>query len=96
MLCKLCNYNFRPLEYGLIKTCIEQKYCTNCPKRVGCKTRYNFYSSNDLEFEFKLQSIEIFLMLKLKFPEDSTLEAEENLRLKRKQEMALYPFFSYT
>lgn len=86
------SYNFRPLNYTLLRTCAETRYCTNCSCRIGCKIRYDFYTSN---FELYLQLAEIQVKSSGRVSSTSAFEITDFIREKRDREMISYPKFSY-
>lgn len=48
------EYNFRPDDEEFYDCCAKQDYCTTCPKRMGCRLRYDFYVSDE-KFEHNLR-----------------------------------------
>lgn len=87
-------YNFRPLDEKLFITCVNNTSCTDCPLRVGCKIRYDFYAE-DLSYETALQLAEIYVMAKMHIPGKATEEAVCHIRRKRECEIIINPHFSY-
>lgn len=84
----------RPIDNELLETCLSIDFCRDCPKRIGCRLRYEFYN-DDSYFEICLQLAEIYVMKTHNLSSDSTLEASNNIRRKRKCEIMTNPSFSY-
>lgn len=89
------KYNFRPLDHELFETCVTIDYCKDCPKRIGCRIRYDFYP-DDLSYEITLQLTEFYAVKKAHFPSDIASHAAQHIRKKREREIMMHPRFSYT
>jgi len=82
-----------------ISKCTKEISCTACKMRTGCPIRPIFYL-NDKEFEMYLQSAEIVVDDTMKKITDSetaekyAFSSVEGIRLKRLQELTLYPIYS--
>ena len=90
----LAMYNFRPIDHELLKICSSTDFCTNCPKRTGCRIRYDFYI-NDLQCEISLQLAEINVTKEHPSSSELALEAANHFRRKRNHEIKIHPYFSY-
>lgn len=88
------NYNFRPIDHELLMLCVTVDYCKDCPKRIGCKIRHDFYI-NDLSYETTLQLTEIYVVVKEHLPANGAYEASQHIRKKREREIMTNPHFSY-
>jgi len=75
--------------------CVNTDYCKDCPKRIGCKIRYDFYK-DDLSYETTLQLTEIYAVAKIHLPLKGAYEASQHIRRKRESEIMSNPRFSYT
>lgn len=87
-------YNFRPLNDELFQACADNKFCTDCPMRIGCVIRYRFYRE-DLSYEISSQLAEIWLVEKSNVPKDIAYEVANTYRKKRERELKFNPYFSY-
>lgn len=88
------NDNISPADFELILICHFQKYCTNCPKRVGCEVRRLFYLDNQ-SFECTIQLNELMIVSRFNVSETDAFEVAQSLREKRNLERFLHPRYSY-
>lgn len=86
--------NLRPITEELCNECMKHKYCDNCPIRIGCQLRYNFYVGDSIH-ELALQMAEYISVHKNNVPEQFAFEIANHIRCKREHEVITKPRFSY-